>query len=166
MIELGMHTDNWRQLSGNFEMAIDAAIKISLLGVLVALSFQIIRPFVMPVLWGVIIVVALGPMVEKLINLFGGRRKLAITLFTLVAIAILVVPAYFLVRSSFDGVQAFTEDLRENTIDLPPAPERIAEIPLVGEKITGIWNLAATDLEKAIKPAQDAVAARRRRRAK
>jgi sugar phosphate isomerase/epimerase len=25
MIELGMHTDNWRQLSGNFQMAVDSA---------------------------------------------------------------------------------------------------------------------------------------------
>lgn len=27
MIELGMHTDNWRQLSGNFQMAVEAAVK-------------------------------------------------------------------------------------------------------------------------------------------
>lgn len=129
---------------------IDAAIKISLLGVLVVLSFQIIKPFVMPVLWGIIIAVALGPLIEKLISWMGGRRKTAIILSTVVAVGILIVPAYFLVRSSFEGVQVFTENLRENKIELPPAPERMAEVPLIGKKVTELWNLASNDLEKAI----------------
>lgn len=30
MIDLGMHTDNWRQLSGNFQMAVDSAVKYRL----------------------------------------------------------------------------------------------------------------------------------------
>jgi predicted PurR-regulated permease PerM len=130
--------------------AIDAAIKICLLGAIVALSFQIIRPFLMPVVWGAIIAVAMGPMVEKLIALLGGRRKLAITLFTLVAVALLVIPAYFLVRSSYEGVQIFVEDLKENKLDIPPAPEKLATIPLIGEKCSNLWNLATNDLEKAI----------------
>ena len=130
--------------------AIDAAIKIVLLGAIVSLSFQIIRPFLMPVVWGVIIAVAMGPLVEKLISLMDGRRKLAITLFTLVAIGLLVIPAYFLVRSSYEGVQIFVEDLQENKLDIPPASEKLAAIPLIGEKCSKLWNLAAADLEKAI----------------
>jgi inosose dehydratase len=30
MIDLGMHTDNWRQLSGNFQMAVESAVKYGL----------------------------------------------------------------------------------------------------------------------------------------
>lgn len=30
MIELGMHTDNWRPLSGNFQTAVDSAVKYKL----------------------------------------------------------------------------------------------------------------------------------------
>ena len=30
MIELGMHTDNWRTLSGNFQTAVDSAVKYGL----------------------------------------------------------------------------------------------------------------------------------------
>ena len=30
MIELGMHTDNWRTLSGNFQMAVESAVKYAL----------------------------------------------------------------------------------------------------------------------------------------
>ena len=30
MIELGMHTDNWRSLSGNFQTAVNSAVKYEL----------------------------------------------------------------------------------------------------------------------------------------
>ena len=41
MIELGMHTDNWRTLSGNFKAAVDSAVKYGLLARLV--SFGVIH---------------------------------------------------------------------------------------------------------------------------
>lgn len=130
--------------------AIDAAIKISLLAVMVVLSFQIIRPFVMPFAWAVIIAVALGPMVEKGIALMGGRRKLTITLFTLLAVGVLVIPTYLLGSSSFEVVQGFAQDLKNNEVHIPPAPEKLAEVPLVGKKCSDLWNLASKDLKKAI----------------
>jgi predicted PurR-regulated permease PerM len=130
--------------------AIDAAIKISLLGAMVVLSFQIIRPFMMPVAWAVIIAVAMGPFVEKLVGLLGGRRKLAITLFTLVAIGVLVVPTYLLGSASMEVVQTFAQDLKNNEVQVPPAPEKLADVPLVGKKCYDVWNLASQDLKKAV----------------
>lgn len=130
--------------------AIDATIKICLLGAMVAISFQIIRPFLMPVVWAVIIAVALGPMVEKAIKLMGGRRKLTITLFTLFAVGLLVVPTFLLASEAFHVVQGVAHDLKENKIDIPPAPEKLADVPLVGKKASDLWNLASQDLKKAI----------------
>lgn len=104
----------------------------------------------MPVLWAVIIAVALGPIVEKAIKLMGGRRKLTITLFTVIAVGALVVPTYFLASSSFEVVQEFAHDLKNNDIEIPPAPEKLAEVPLIGQKASDLWNMASEDLKKAI----------------
>ena len=131
--------------------AIDAVIKIILLGAMVALSFQIIRPFMMPVIWGVVIAVSMGPLVEKIVALLGGRRKLGITLFTLCAVGLLVIPTYLLLSTSFETVQSFAGDLKENKVELPPAPDKLAEIPVVGQKATDLWNTASNDLKKAVK---------------
>ena len=130
--------------------AIDAAIKITLLGAMVVLSFEIIRPFMMPVAWAIIIAVAMGPFVEKLVGMFGGRRKLAITLFTLVAIGVMVVPTYLLGSASMEVVQDFSQDLKNNEVKVPPAPEKLADVPLIGKKSYEVWNLASKDLKKAI----------------
>ena len=129
---------------------IDAAIKICLLAVIVSFSFQIIRPFMMPVLWGIIIAVAMGPMVEKLIKLLGGRRKLGVTLFTLAAVGALVIPTFLLATSSFEVVQEFAQDLKNNEVHIPPAPEKLATVPVIGQKASDLWNAASTDLKKVI----------------
>ncbi len=131
--------------------AIDAVIKIALLGAMISLSFQIIRPFMMPVIWAVIIAVSMGPLVEKIVSLLGGRRKLGITLFTLCAVGLLVIPTYLLLSTSFETVQNFAGALKENKVELPPAPEKLADIPVIGQKATDAWNAASTDLKKAVK---------------
>ncbi len=133
--------------------AIEAAIKISLIGSMVVLSFRIIQPFLMPVLWAVIIAVAVGPLVGKFGELLGGRRKLASILVTLAAIAALVVPVYLMAGSSLDAMQGLAVDLKNNEVHIPPAPEKVAEIPMVGKKLTDFWNLAAKDLKEAIEVA-------------
>ena len=46
-------------------LAIDAAIKLFLLGIMLSLSYQILKPFIMPVLWAIIIAVAFSPLITK-----------------------------------------------------------------------------------------------------
>lgn len=131
--------------------AIDAAIKIALIGAMVFLSFSIIRPFIMPVLWAIIIAVAVGPLVGKISDKLGGRRKLASTLITLAAIAAMVFPVWQLAGSSLEAVQELASDLKNDEFHIPPAPDRVAEIPMVGKKLSDFWDLASKDIKQAIK---------------
>ncbi len=41
--------------------AIEAAVRISLIALLAVWSFQIVQPFIVPVIWGIIIAVACMP---------------------------------------------------------------------------------------------------------
>lgn len=65
---------------------IEAAIKIAILGAMVVATLRIVQPFIMPLAWGVIIAVAVEPLIGKLAEKLGGRRKLVSTLFTLVVL--------------------------------------------------------------------------------
>lgn len=131
--------------------AIDAAAKIFLIGLLLYLSYKVIQPFVMPVVWAAIIAVAFNPMITKLAEMLGGRRKTAAISFSLVAVAALVVPVVMMATSSFEIVQEVASDLKNNEANfIKKAPDKVAEIPMVGQKISDIWNLAAHDLKAAI----------------
>ncbi|MGJ8671413.1 AI-2E family transporter [Rubritalea sp.] len=132
--------------------AIDAAVKIFLIGLMLSLSYKIIHPFVMPVVWAIIIAVAFSPMIDKLTKVFGGKRKLVCIGFSLLTVAVLVVPVVVLANTSIDVVQEVAGDLKNNEAHfIKEAPPKVAEIPVVGKKASEIWNLAATDLKAAIK---------------
>mgnify|MGYP006154967647 FL=1 len=112
--------------------AIDVAAKLFLIGILLVLSFNIIKPFVLPVVWAIIIAVAFNPMINKLTKMLGGRRKTASVGFSLVAVAVLVVPVVMLASSSLEVVQEVAGDLKNNEANfIKEAPDNVAEIPVI-----------------------------------
>ena len=73
--------------------AIDVAVRLVLLGLLAYWCFRIFRPFLMPLIWGVVLAVALAPIYLRLEGVLRGRRKLAATLLVVVCLGALMVPA-------------------------------------------------------------------------
>lgn len=130
--------------------AIESAIKISILGAMVVATFRIIQPFIMPVAWGIIIAVAVEPLVGKIAKMLGGRRKSASVLFSLVVIAALVIPSFMLVSSSIDTVQSVATSLENDTLKVPPPPAGVEEWPVIGSSLYKSWSLASTNLESAL----------------
>ncbi|HAJ91392.1 MAG TPA: AI-2E family transporter [Gammaproteobacteria bacterium] len=130
--------------------AMDAAIRISLLALLVLWCFQIVKPFIMPVLWGAIMAVAIYPLFVKAYTAFGGRQKLTATLITLLALTILIVPTVMLSGSMVESSKALATDIEAGTLTVPPPSDRVKDWPLIGEKLHGAWSLASTNLEGAL----------------
>ena len=138
----------------------DAAIRISLLALLLLWCFNIVKPFILPMFWGAIMAVAIYPLFVKAQTLLGGREKLAAVLVTLVALAILITPAVMLSGSLIESSQDLSADFEEGTLAVPPPAETVKGWPLVGEKLYSGWMLASTNLEAALvkyKPQVEAV---------
>ena len=57
--------------------AIGAALRISFIALLFMASFWILKPFLAPVLWGLVFAVGIYPLHKKLAKLFGNRNKLS-----------------------------------------------------------------------------------------
>ncbi len=130
---------------------IEMAIKITVLSVLIVYAFQLIKPFITPVIWGIILAVAVEPLIAKIAAKFNGKRTLAATIFVLSVIAILVIPTVLLIISSFDAVQTLNEQIDARTLMIPPPPVSVSEWPVVGEPLYKAWHLASTNLEAALK---------------
>lgn len=130
--------------------AIEIAIKISLLGIMAIISFQLIRPFMVPVVWGIVLAVAMEPFIAKVVKILGGRRSLAAVLFVLLIVAALIVPTVLMSLSSIDAIQTLSGQMESGTLTVPPPPAKVANWPLVGESIFQAWQLAATNLEGAL----------------
>ena len=74
-----MNNSSGSDSSNETSNMIEVAIRLTLLLLLATWCFMIISPFILPVMWGVIIAVAIYPLFTKLKSVLGGRNKLDIT---------------------------------------------------------------------------------------
>ncbi len=130
--------------------AVEAAIRIGVLALLAAWSFMIMRPFIMPIMWGVIIAVAVFPAYGYLTAKLGGRRRLTASLITVLALALLLVPSVRFFGGTFDAVRSVAEQMDAGTLAVPPPPEGVSTWPLIGEDVHGIWSQASANLEATL----------------
>jgi len=131
--------------------AVEAAIRIAIVAVLVVWTYQIIRPFLMPVIWGLIIAVAVNPFIETCSNCLGGRRKLVSIFFGVLIIITLVIPVVLLSTSSIQALQPYMKGIHKINITIPPPPSTVKAWPLIGEYVSKFWSLASTNLGAVLK---------------
>jgi predicted PurR-regulated permease PerM len=120
------------------------ALQLLALGVLIATSFWIVRPFLAASIWASMIAVATWPLLLRAQNWLGGRRLLATALMTILLLLILVVPLYIGVTTIVENAgQVVSWSKSLETLSVPPPPAWVQALPLVGEKLAALWQQVA-----------------------
>ena len=114
---------------------------------LAAWCFEIVRPFLVPLVWAVIIAIALFPTYQRLRGALRGRRVPAAVVLVLLALTVLLIPVYLLSQSLVEGAQVLVRDLDAGTLRVPPPPAWVHGLPLVGETAAKSWSQASLNLE-------------------
>ncbi|UCE62880.1 MAG: AI-2E family transporter [Nitrospirota bacterium] len=127
-----------------------AAIRIGLVVLFAFWSFKIFQPFIIPVVWGIVIAVAIHPLYEKLLAVLNDRHGIAGTLVVLLGLILLIVPIVLLSDTLVDGTKLLADGLKKGTLYVPPPPESIESWPVVGPHLNTIWSLASHNLEEAL----------------
>ena len=116
------------------------------IGALIGTSIWIMRPFLVAMVWATMIVVATWPLMIALQRRLRGRRAPAIALLAVVMLVVLVLP-FWVAANTFTqhsgDLGAWTKSLLQVTI--PPPPAFVDAIPLIGPKMSEIWQQAATE---------------------
>lgn len=126
--------------------ATEVAIRLSAIALLALWCLLILAPFLGIVVWAVIIAVAASAPYERIVGVCGRRRGLAATLCVLLALMLLAVPAVLLSETLVTGAEGFAEKVQAGDLEIPPPPERIASVPLVGDRIHKTWLQASENL--------------------
>jgi predicted PurR-regulated permease PerM len=126
------------------------AVRLSLLALLVFWCLRILGPFINPILGGVVIAIAVQTPYAKLTRVLGGRSKLAAGLLVGIALLVLIIPTIALGASLVDSTADLSGDLIHDEIKVPPPPEAVAELPLIGERLHALWLGASQNLESAL----------------
>ncbi len=131
---------------------IDTFIRIVVLSILMIWSAYIAKPFILLIVWSILVAVALYPLQQKFVNLFKGKiKKRASTLFILILLALVIVPTTHITESILESSKHIFTKFKEGTLEIPPPDESVKGWPLVGEKVHVAWTSASQDLEGFIR---------------
>lgn len=111
------------------------------IGCLILASFWILLPFISAVIWATMVVVATWPLMLGIQTRLWGKRALAVTVMTLILLLVLLVPltlAIVTIVNNADRIVGWANWLAEFT--LPPPPEWVADLPLIGHKLQIFWQ--------------------------
>jgi predicted PurR-regulated permease PerM len=87
------------------------------------------------------IVVSCWPLMLRLQAVLHGRRALAVTVMTLLMLAVFIVPVLLAVNTIVDNVDTLLRWAKlASSFELPPAPAWVVQIPLVGTRLSDLWN--------------------------
>mgnify|MGYP006273725491 CR=1 FL=1 len=133
--------------SSMLRTAVEVAINLLLIFVILIWCFNILKPFISVIAWAAVIAIAMYKPFRKLLFFVGGKRKLALLLFTVLGLTTVLVPAFLFVGSIVDSAQSITSSLESGEIDIQPPSDDIQDWPLIGERVYTNWSEAATNLE-------------------
>jgi predicted PurR-regulated permease PerM len=120
------------------------------IGVMIVASLWVLEPFIAATVWAATVVVATWPMMLALQSRLGGRRWLAVALMTGAMLLLLVVPLALAINTVVDHADDIVGWAKAAArAGVPPPPEWVERVPLVGSKLMRQWqHLAASGHEE------------------
>jgi predicted PurR-regulated permease PerM len=124
---------------------IDVILPLLLTGLLIALCFQLLLPFVGLLLWTIILAICLNPLQGKLVSR-GWRPGRAALLIGGVLVAVVLIPTAIAAIAAASSIPDLVAGIQSGNMHLRPPPPGLASIPLVGAKLDAAWARASNDL--------------------
>jgi predicted PurR-regulated permease PerM len=115
------------------------------IGALIAASFLIIRPFLPAIIWGTMTVVATWPLMQRVQAHLWNSRLLAVTVMTFALLLVLLLPLSLAISSiveNADQIAGWAKSLA--SFDMPPPPDWLGGLPLIGDAALHLWQRLAT----------------------
>ncbi|MBC7845425.1 MAG: AI-2E family transporter [Flavobacterium sp.] len=137
-------------MSFNFEKIVDTLIRLGVLSLLLMWCFDILRPFVLILIWAIVIAIAIYPIHTILVKIFRGRRILAGIVLTLFLLSLILIPSGLIMYSLYEGINHFRELFNTGKPLIPPPAGSTANWPSIAKPIIDIWQLASDNLQETI----------------
>ncbi len=115
-----------------------------ILGILL-LTFSVLQPFVVPLIWGGILAYVSWPMHLHVLRMVRGRSSVASLITTLIVTIIIVVPLVWLILLlRVEAIAAYAE-VQTFLASKPVLPPAIRDLPYIGAQAQEVLNQLAAD---------------------
>jgi len=109
------------------------------LAVLIGGSLWVLRPFLPALVWATMIVVATWPLLTALQRRLGNRRSLAVAVMMILLLLVVIAPLISVTSTLVEQAERLLEG-RAFVLAIPPPPEWIARLPMVGARLAAEWQ--------------------------
>lgn len=118
-------------------------LAVLLIVVLILASFWVLRPFLLSLVWAMMIVVATWPVMLK-VQARLRRRALAVTVMSGAMLVVFIAPVLLMIQTLAENTDTIGRWMHTlATSPIPPPPDWVQSIPLVGDKIAAGWMAIA-----------------------
>jgi predicted PurR-regulated permease PerM len=138
-------------------------LQVLFIGMLIASVVWILLPFLTPIIWATMIVVATWPILIALQTRMKGIRGLAVATMTIILLLVVLMPflaAIIAIMKKAADVSTWVKSLMAFTV--PPPPAWLEGVPLAGPRLSEYWrqfqSLGPEELSKYLAPHAQQVA--------
>ncbi|MEQ8159919.1 MAG: AI-2E family transporter YdiK [Smithellaceae bacterium] len=123
-------------------------LQILWIGILIAATFWIMRPFIPSFIWAATIVMATWPLMLKVEAWLWKKRGLAVAAMTIAMLVTFIVPFSLAVVAIIENADRIADGVKSfQTQSLPTLPGWLSGIPFLGPKLAVAWEGVRTGSE-------------------
>jgi predicted PurR-regulated permease PerM len=145
-----MNQNNSNFNSFNFEKIADTIIRLGVLFLLIGWCYDILKPFVLILIWAIVIAIAFSPIYESIVRLFRGKKIFATIFLALLLLSILVVPSVLISQSLYHEINNFSTSYQAGEHLIPPPGASTKNWPTITKPILEIWSSASKDVANVV----------------
>lgn len=145
-----MESSNENTSGFKFKYIVDVVIRLGVLLLLLFWCFDILKPFILILIWAVVIAIANYPIYEFFVKIFRGKNVFSAIMLTLLLLSIIVIPSGMILYSLYEGVDHFQEMFNSGQPLIPAPGGSTDNWPSFAQPIIDIWQLASENLHEAI----------------
>jgi predicted PurR-regulated permease PerM len=130
--------------------SMEATLRIGLVVLVIYLCLDIIRPFFVPILWGLIIATSLYPIQKWLTAKLGESDRISAFLITFTGLGLLISISVGFSGALIVNLKTLSEKFTYGENIIPVPPESVQDWPLIGEPLYTFWLRATQDIEAVL----------------
>ncbi len=141
----------------NFDKIVDLIIRLGVLSLLLIWCYAILKPFILILIWSVVIAIAIFPIHKKFVKIFKGKKSIATLILITLLLSVVIIPSGLILYSLYEGLNYFQEIYAAGKPLIPAPGGNTANWPSIAKPIKDFWQLSSDNLQEVILKYSDQV---------
>lgn len=134
----------------NSKQLFETILQLGLVFLVLTFCFNLLSPFVTPLLWAIIFAIILYPLFNFLQKKLEGKKTLAATIIIVSILGIVILPSISFFGGVTSGLLEVKAGIDAGTLKIESPGQAIKEWPVIGDKAYDFLYSASTNIEKTL----------------